>query len=109
MPLRRLDEGAEALDERVGGRVHDRDSGPEGRLGAGDRLVVEEGDDRLPERHALDREDAVPACVQLVDDDVRVAVALERLVVAQALDQDEVGVEASAGGDDVLRAFACAR
>ena len=46
------------------------------------RLVVEERDDRLAERHRLDREDPVPAGVQLVDDDVSAAVALARLVVA---------------------------
>ena len=66
---------------------------------------MQERDDRLPERHALDREEAVPARIQLVDDDVGIAVALERLVVVQPLDEDEIGVEPLAGGDDVLRAL----
>ena len=77
-------------------------------LGSPDGFVVQERDDRLPERHALDREEPVPAGVQLVDDDVGLAVALERLVVVQALDEDEVGVEALAGGDHVLGSLAAA-
>ena len=55
---------------------------------------MEERDDGLPERHALDREQPVPAGVQLVDDDVGVAVALERLFVMEPLDDLEIGVEA---------------
>ena len=51
---------------------------------------VEMGDDRLAERHRLEREDAVPAGVELVDDDVGPRVALARLVVADALDDVEV-------------------
>ena len=78
-------------------------------LGPRDRLVVQEGDDGLAERHALDREQPVPARVELVDDDVGLAVALERLVVVQALDEDEVDVEALAGRDHVLGALAAPR
>ena len=75
-------------------------------LGPADGLVVQERDDRLAERHALDREQAVPAGIELVDDDVGVAVALERLLVVEALDDLEVGVEPLAGGDHVLGALA---
>ena len=67
---------------------------------------MEEGHDGLPQRHALDREEAVPAGVELVDDDVGLAVALECLVVVEALDEDEVGVEPLACRDDVLGALA---
>ena len=74
-----------------------------------DGLVVQERHDRLPERHALDREQPVPAGVQLVDDDVGLAIALERLVVVEALDEDEVGVEALAGREHVLGPLAPAR
>ena len=48
-------------------------------------LFVQEGDDGLAQRHRLDREQSVPAGVQLVDDDVRILVAATRLVVVQAL------------------------
>ena len=65
--------------------------------------------DRLPERHALDREEPVPAGVELVDDDVGLAIALERLVVVEALDEDEVGVEPLARGEHVLGPLAAAR
>ena len=78
-------------------------------LGARDRFVVEERHDRLAERHALDREEPVPAGVQLVDDDVGLAVALECLVVVEPLDEDEVGVETLARRDDLLRSLASAR
>ena len=57
---------------------------------------MEERDDRLAERHALDREEPVPAGMELVDDDVRVPVALERLGVVEALDDLEVDVEPGA-------------
>ena len=70
---------------------------------------MQEGDDRLPERHRLDREDAIPAGVQLVDHDVGRAVALERLVVVEALDELELGVEALARRDHVLGALPPAR
>ena len=71
-------------------------------FGAADGIVVEERDDRLAERHALDREEAVPAGVELVDDDVCVAIALERLVVVQPFDDLEVGVEPLDGRDHLL-------
>src|ERR687888_470095 len=79
-----------------------RPSAPRRRRSA-DCLVVEEREDGLPERHRLDREEAVPAGVQLVDDDVRALVAAAGLVVGQALDDVEVEAELAAGGDDVLR------
>ena len=78
-------------------------------LRAPDGLVVEERDHRLAERHALDREQAVPAGVELVDDDVGVPEALERLVVVEPLDDLEVGVEALDRGDHVLGALAAPR
>ena len=87
----------------------DRDARPEGFLGAAYRLVVQEGDDRLPERHRFDREQPVPARVQLVDDDVRGAVALERLVVVEAFDELQIGVEPFHRGDHVLASLPPAR
>ncbi len=77
-------------------------------LRASHGLVVQECDDGLAERHALDREQAVPAGVQLVDDDVGVAVAGERLVVAEPFDDPELDVEALARRDDVLGALPAA-
>ena len=103
------DEWLEPRAEVVLRRAHDRDGSPERLLASLDGLVVQERHHGLSERHALDREEPVPAGVQLVDDDVGLAVALERLVVAQALDQDEVGVQALAGGDDVLGSLSTAR
>ncbi len=98
----RLEAGAQCLLRRA----HDRHARAELALGALDGLVVEERDDRLSERHALDREEPVPPRVQLIDDDVRLAVALERLVVVEALDEDEVGVEPFARLEHVLRSLA---
>ena len=60
---------------------------------------MQERDDGLAERHALDREEAVPAGIQLVDDDVGVAVALERLVVVEPSTISQLGVEALARAD----------
>ena len=60
--------------QRLVRRVDDRHRDAVRVLRAADGLVVQEGHDRLAERHALDREQAVPAGVQLVDDDVGVAV-----------------------------------
>ena len=70
---------------------------------------MKEGDDRLAERHAFDREEAVPAGVELIDDDVGVPEALERLVVVEPLDDLEVGVEPFDGRDHVLGALPAAR
>ena len=95
-------EWLEARAEVVLGGSHDRNTYSQLLLRAAHGLVVEERDDRLAERHALDREEAVPARVQLVDDDVRLAVALEGVVVVKPLDEDEVGVEALAGLENVL-------
>ena len=75
-------------------------------LCATDRLVVQEGDDGLPERHRLDREDPVPAGVQLVDHDVGGAVPLEGLVVVETFDELEIGVEPLDRRDHVLGALA---
>ena len=83
----------------------DRDARSELTLRPLDGLVVEERHDGLPERHALDREEPVPAGVQLVDDDVCLPVALERLVVVEALHEDEVGVEPLARREHMLRAL----
>ena len=65
--------------------------------------------DRLPERHALDREQPVPARVQLVDDDVRVAVPREGVVVMEALDDAELDVEPFADLEHVVGALAAPR
>ena len=73
-----------------------------GLLGAADGLVVQERQHRLAERHALDREEAVPAGVELVDDDVGVAVQRERLVVVDALHDAELDVEALARAQHVI-------
>src|SRR5262245_27201746 len=80
---RRRDEGLEGRTQRVLRRTDDRNTCVELALGPFDGLVVQERHDGLAERHALDREEPVPAGIQLVDDDVRFAVALERLVVVE--------------------------
>ena len=107
--VRRLDQRAQRVGERVLRRGDDRHLDAERLLRAPHRLVVEERDDRLAERHRLDREHAVPAGVQLVDDDVGVAVALERLAMVEPFDDLELDVELLAGRDDVLRPFFRAR
>ena len=97
-----LDELLEPLAQRVGRRVDDGHRDLVRLLGAPDRLLVEERHDGLAERHALDREQAVPAGVQLVDDDVGVAVQRERLLVVEPFDDPQVDVEArrTRGGRD---------
>jgi hypothetical protein len=105
----RIDQLGETLVQRLRRRVHDRDIDAVRLLGASDGLVVQKGDDRLAERHALDREEAVPAGVELVDDDVRVAVARKRLVVTEPLDDAEVDVEPRACLDDVVGSLAATR
>ena len=85
--------GRNALGERLLRRIDDRHLDAERLLRPPHGLVVEERDDRLAERHRLDREDAVPARVQLVDDHVRVPVALERLAMVEPLDDLELDVE----------------
>lgn len=72
------------------------------------RLLVKERHDRLAECHALDREESVPAGVQLIDDEVCGAVALKRLGVVKPLHDLEVDIKSCAGGDDVIRALALA-
>ena len=62
-------------------------------------------DDRLAERHRLEREDAVPAGVQLVDDDVGPGVALARLLVVDALDDVELDRQLLARLDHEARAL----
>ena len=70
---------------------------------------MQERDDGLAEREALDREYAVPAGVQLVDDDVGLAVELEGLVVREPFDEPKVGIQPVDRGDDVLGSLAAAR
>jgi hypothetical protein len=70
---------------------------------------VEERDYGLAERHRLDREDAVPARVQLIHDHVGAPVALERRAVVEALDDLEVDVQLGAGGHHVRGPLARAR
>src|SRR5262245_32172608 len=109
LPLcRRPYEGLERRSQRLLRRADDGNVRAELVFGPGDGLVVQERHDRLAERHALDREQPIPAGIQLVDDGVRFAVALERQVVMKPLDQQEVGVEALAGLDHVLRSLALA-
>ena len=67
---------------------------------------MQEGDDRLAERHRLDREQPVPAGVELVDDDVDVVEERECLLVVQVLDDAKLDVEAVAGRDHVVGALA---
>src|SRR5581483_1005707 len=105
---RRLDERTENVGERLLRRLDDRDVDSERLPRALDRLVVEERDDGLAERHRLDGEEPVPAGVQLVDDDVRALVALASLVVMEALDDLELDRELLAGGDHVLGPLALA-
>ena len=91
---RQATSGCRRLAQRLLRGRDERHLDAERLLGARDGLVVEERDDGLAERHRLDREDPVPAGVQLVDHDVGRAVALERLVVVESLDELEVGVQA---------------
>ncbi len=69
-------------------------------------LRSEIAEHRLAERHRLEREDPVPAGVQLVDDDVGSLVAPAGLVVPDPLDDVELDIQALAGCDDVLRPLA---
>ena len=66
----RLDEAGEHVLEVAFVRADQRQLEPEGLLGLGGCLGVEVDDDRLRERHRLDREHPVPADPQLVDDHV---------------------------------------
>ncbi len=95
--------------QRLGRRVDDRHGEPVGALRPACRLLVEERHDGLAERHAFDREQAVPAGVQLVDDDVGVAVALQRLVVMEALDDAELDVELLARSQHMVGPLPAAR
>ncbi len=61
------------------------------------------GHDGLAVRHALDREDAVPEVVHLIDHDVRAPEPLDRLVVGDAVHDVEVDRQRLARGDDVAR------
>ena len=110
-PLRgsHRDELGEPLVEGVVRRVDDRHRHAVRLLRAADGLVVQERQHRLAERHALDREEPVPPGVQLVDDDVGVAVERERLVVVEALDDAELDVEPLAGAQHVVGPLPAAR
>ena len=100
-----LDERAQRVDERLLRRGHDRDADAVALGARLDDVRLEVRDDRLAERHRLEREDAVPAGVQLVDDDVGARVALARLGVRDALDDLELDRELRAGLDHVRRAL----
>ena len=78
-------------------------------LGLLHRFVPQVAQHRLPERHRLQREDPVPAGVELVDDDVRPFVVAPRLVVAEPFDDVEVDVQPFARLDHVLGALAAPR
>ncbi len=100
-----LDERAQRLGERLLGGRDDRQPDAEGLSAALHGLRVEVADDRLCERHRLEREDAVPARVELVDDDVGAGVPLARLVVRDAFDEVELDRELRARRDHELRAL----
>jgi hypothetical protein len=101
-----LDQWLEVGGQRLGGGGDDGHRRPERILGAGDSLLVEKGHHRLAERHRLDGEQAVPAGVELVDDDVRRLVLTPGLVMMEALDDPELDRQPRAGGDHVLGALA---
>ena len=82
--------GRSASTSVSGGRGHDRDADAEALGAALDDVGLQVRDDGLAERHRLEREHAVPAGVQLVDDDVGAGVALARLLVRDALDDVEL-------------------
>ena len=63
---------------------------------------MEEGHHRLAERHRLDREQPVPARVQLVEDDVGLLVALAGLGVVEPFDDLELDAELVAGAHELL-------
>ena len=104
-----LEQFLQAATERVLGRVEDRHVDPVRLPGARHCLLVQERDDRLAERHRLDREQPVPARVELIDDDVDVVEERECLGVVQVLDDAKLDVEALAGGDHVIGALALTR
>src|SRR5581483_671851 len=66
---RLLDERAKRVGEGLLRRGNDRDAHPEALGALLDDVLLEVGDDGLAERHRFECEDAVPAGVQLVDDD----------------------------------------
>ena len=111
-PIRCRSSGRRQLSDPIAERLFrdrdDRDLDAERALGLLDRLGPQVAQDRLAERHRLEREDPVPAGVQLVDHDVGALVPAARLVVAQALDDVELDVQALARLDDVLGALASA-
>ncbi len=74
-------------------------------LGLAHGVVVQRGDDRLAEGHAFDGQDPVPVAEHLVDDDVGLFDALERLLVPHAVHHVEVDRELLARVDHVLRAL----
>ena len=102
---RLLDERPQRVDERVGGRRHDRQPDAVALGAALDDVGLQVGDDRLAERHRLEREDAVPAGVQLVDDDVGACVPLAGDVVRHAFDDVELDRQLLAGLDHESRAL----
>src|SRR5581483_9305856 len=64
-PERRLlDQRAQRGGERLPGRGHDRDADAVALGAALDHVLLQVGDDRLAERHRLEREHAVPARVE---------------------------------------------
>src|SRR5918995_5197932 len=96
----------DAIAERLLRDRDDRHAGAECALGLLDGLGPEVAQDGLAERHRLQREDPVPAGIELVDHDVGAPEPAPRLVMAQPFDDVELDVEAFAGGDDVLGALA---
>src|SRR6266536_1752634 len=99
--LERLDQRSQLLHEVVLRRAYDRHLHAEGLLGLCDGVRIEVRHDLLPVGHRLDREDAVPEVVHLVDDDVGALEPLDRLVVGHAVDDVEVDRQLLARFDDV--------
>ena len=99
------DERAQRFDERFLRRGHDRHTDAEAGRAPVDDLGLQVGEHGLAERHRLEREDAVPARVQLVDDDVGPRVAGARLLVGHAFDDVEVDRQLLARLDHVAGAL----
>src|SRR5829696_5727143 len=107
-PAPLLGRRGELRDSFAEGLLRDQDDrhvGAECALGLLDGLGPEVAQNRLAESHRLDREDPVPAGIELVDDEVGAPVPAACLVVAQPFDDVELDVEALARFYQVLGAL----
>ncbi len=102
---KRVHERPEHVHEIVLRRAHDRHLHAEVLLGLAHGVLVQRRDDRLAERHPLDGQDPVPVAEHLVDDDVGLLDALERLLVPHAVHDVEIDRKLLARVDHVLRAL----